>query len=116
MPTRNISLTRELQTLHAQLELGVDALRRGEFDEVDGADLHAYLQSWPGTRRIDPDGTTQRETRGKERRPYARGAPRCSNRGELLGLTRGAAAAARRRRCGSPVQRNAYCWFSGASA
>jgi antitoxin ParD1/3/4 len=41
----------KLQALRAQLKLGVDALRRGEFDEVDGADLHVYLKSLTGTGR-----------------------------------------------------------------
>lgn len=35
----------KLQALRAELKLGVDALRRGEFDAVEGADLHAYLES-----------------------------------------------------------------------
>ena len=35
----------KLQALRAQLKLGVDALRRGDFDEVAGADLQGYLTS-----------------------------------------------------------------------
>ena len=35
----------KLQALRAQLKLGVDALRRGDFDEVDEADLPLYLKS-----------------------------------------------------------------------
>lgn len=41
----------KLQALRAQLKLGIDALRRGDFDEVDGADLHGYLKSLTGTGR-----------------------------------------------------------------
>jgi antitoxin ParD1/3/4 len=41
----------KLQALRAQLRLGIDALRRGDFDEVDGADLHVYLKSLTGTGR-----------------------------------------------------------------
>jgi antitoxin ParD1/3/4 len=41
----------KLQALRAQLKLGIDALRRGDFDEVDGADLHVYLESLTGTGR-----------------------------------------------------------------
>lgn len=42
----------KLQALRAELKLGLDALRRGDFDEVHGADLHAYLKSLtePGRR------------------------------------------------------------------
>jgi antitoxin ParD1/3/4 len=41
----------KLQALRAQLKLGVDALRRGDFDEVDEADLHGYLTSLTGSGR-----------------------------------------------------------------
>lgn len=50
----------ELQPLRAQLELGVDALRRGDFDKVDATDLHGYLKSLTGSGREMP---------GKKRRP-----------------------------------------------
>jgi antitoxin ParD1/3/4 len=35
----------KLQALRAQLKLGIDAIRRGDFDEVAGADLQVYLKS-----------------------------------------------------------------------
>lgn len=58
----------KLPALRAQLKLGVDALRCGDFDEVDETDLHGYLES-----RMDPtthlDDATQRGMRGKKRRP-----------------------------------------------
>ena len=41
----------KLQALRAQLKLGVDALRRGDFDEVDETDLHGYLKSLTGSGR-----------------------------------------------------------------
>lgn len=41
----------KLQALRAQLKLGIDALRRGDFDEVDQADLQVYLTSLTGTAR-----------------------------------------------------------------
>jgi antitoxin ParD1/3/4 len=41
----------KLQALRAQLKLGIDALRRGDFDEVDEADLHVYLRSLTGSGR-----------------------------------------------------------------
>jgi Arc/MetJ-type ribon-helix-helix transcriptional regulator len=41
----------KLQALRAQLKLGIDALRRGDFDEVDEADLHTYLKSLTGSGR-----------------------------------------------------------------
>jgi antitoxin ParD1/3/4 len=44
----------KLQALRAQLKLGIDALRRGDFDEVDGADLHGYLKSLTGHRPSRP--------------------------------------------------------------
>jgi antitoxin ParD1/3/4 len=48
----------KLQALRAQLKLGIDALRRGDFDEVDGADLHVYLESLTKT-----GGRPSRQTR-----------------------------------------------------
>lgn len=41
----------KLQALRAQLKLGVDALRGGDFDEVDERDLHVYLKSLTGSGR-----------------------------------------------------------------
>ena len=41
----------KLQALRAQLRLGMEALRRGEVDEVDEADLHVYLKSLTGSGR-----------------------------------------------------------------
>jgi antitoxin ParD1/3/4 len=41
----------KLQALRAQLRLGTEAFRRGDFDEVDEADLHAYLKSLTGSQR-----------------------------------------------------------------
>ena len=41
----------KLQALRAQLKLGVDALRRGDFEGVDEADLHGYLESLTGAGR-----------------------------------------------------------------
>jgi hypothetical protein len=41
----------KLQALRAQRKLGVDALRRGDFDEVDEADLQGYLESLTGSGR-----------------------------------------------------------------
>ena len=65
--------------LRAQLELGVDALRRGDFDEVDPAAFHIYLEALTGRRgarrhvRIASparvDAATQRRTSGKKRQP-----------------------------------------------
>jgi hypothetical protein len=65
--------------LRAQVRLGIAALRRGDFDEVDSADLHVYLKSLTDRggayphERMDPtahlDATTQRGTPGKKRRP-----------------------------------------------
>lgn len=41
-----------LRALRAQLKLGVDALRRGDADDVDEADLDGYLASLsPAARR-----------------------------------------------------------------
>ena len=67
------------QALRAQLELGVDALRRGDFGEVDEADLHVYLKALTERRgaRLDVriastarvDAATQRGIRGKKRQP-----------------------------------------------
>ena len=42
MPTRNISI--KLEALRAQLKAGTDALDRGDFIEVDDADLERYLE------------------------------------------------------------------------
>jgi antitoxin ParD1/3/4 len=42
MPTRNISI--KLKALRAQLKAGTDALERGDFIEVDDADLERYLE------------------------------------------------------------------------
>ena len=42
MPTRNISIM--LKVLRAQLKAGTDALERGDFVEVDDADLERYLE------------------------------------------------------------------------
>lgn len=66
-------------TLRAQLELGVDPLRRGDFDEVGEADLHVYLKALAERRSARLDMTiaptarvvaaTQRGTRGKKPRP-----------------------------------------------
>lgn len=66
-------------TLRARLELGVDALRRGDFDEVGEPDLHVYLKALPGRRgarrhvrivsSVRAVATTQRGTSGKRRRP-----------------------------------------------
>ena len=42
MPTRNISI--KLKALRAQLKAGIDALERGDFIEVDDADLERYLE------------------------------------------------------------------------
>jgi hypothetical protein len=68
-----------VSALRAQLELGIAALRRGDFDDVDAADRHGYLKSLTdraGARRherMDPtahrDATTQRGTPGRKRRP-----------------------------------------------
>lgn len=41
----------KLQALRAQLKLGVDALHRGEVDEVDEAGLRGYLTSLTGPGR-----------------------------------------------------------------
>ncbi|MBI4472619.1 MAG: hypothetical protein HY646_08125 [Acidobacteria bacterium] len=52
MPTRTISLTPDqdgqedalkLKLLREQIRAGVDALQRGDFVEVDEADLETYL-------------------------------------------------------------------------
>lgn len=45
----------KLQALRAQLKLGVDALRRGDFDEVDEANLQRYLKSLTGAGRKHRD-------------------------------------------------------------
>ena len=42
MPIRNISIM--LKVLRAQLKSGTDALERGDFIEVDDADLERYLE------------------------------------------------------------------------
>ena len=42
MPTGNISIM--LKVLRAQLKAGTDALERGDFIEVDDADLERYLE------------------------------------------------------------------------
>lgn len=46
MPTYNVSLTaeQELKALRAQIKAGVDALERGDFVEVDDAELDAFLE------------------------------------------------------------------------
>jgi len=38
----------EIETLRAEIEVGIDALERGEFIEVEGADLDAYLELLTG--------------------------------------------------------------------
>lgn len=40
MPTREISLKR----LRAEVKAGIDALERGDFTEVEDADLETYLE------------------------------------------------------------------------
>ena len=42
MPTRNSSIM--LKVLRAQLKAGTDALQRGDFIEVDDADLESHLE------------------------------------------------------------------------
>ena len=42
MPTQNISI--KLNALRAQIKAGTDALGRGDFIEVDDADLERYLE------------------------------------------------------------------------
>jgi antitoxin ParD1/3/4 len=42
MPTREDAL--KLEALRLQIEAGVDALERGEFVEIDEADLEIYLE------------------------------------------------------------------------
>jgi antitoxin ParD1/3/4 len=42
MPTGNINI--KLKALRAQLKSGTDALERGDFIEVDDADLERYLE------------------------------------------------------------------------
>jgi antitoxin ParD1/3/4 len=39
MPTHNINISIKLKALRAQLKAGTDALDRGDFIEVDDADL-----------------------------------------------------------------------------
>ena len=43
----------KLKILRAQVKAGIDALDRGDFIEVDGADLDGYLEQWttPAARR-----------------------------------------------------------------
>lgn len=53
-PVRSRHCQNASDTLRAQLELGVDALRRGDFDEVDEADLHVYLKSLTRRRGAHP--------------------------------------------------------------
>jgi antitoxin ParD1/3/4 len=42
MPTRSVSI--KLEALRAQIKAGADALERGDFIEVDDADLERYLE------------------------------------------------------------------------
>ena len=45
MPTGNTNDTTELERLRLAIEAGAAALDRGDFDEVDEADLDAYLDA-----------------------------------------------------------------------
>lgn len=55
VPTRNAKLTRgrkaALRVLRAELELGTNALRRGDALVVAASDLDGYLQSLTAPRR-----------------------------------------------------------------
>jgi hypothetical protein len=44
MPTRNISLTPEQEeALRVQIQVGIDALERGDFTEIDEHDLERHV-------------------------------------------------------------------------
>ena len=58
MPKRDIkrtaAATRKLEILRSRIQAGVDALERGDFVEVDGADLENFLkQSYTRRRPTD---------------------------------------------------------------
>jgi len=44
----------KLRALRAQIKAGTDALERGEFTEVDGADLNGFLEglTTPAAKRV----------------------------------------------------------------
>jgi hypothetical protein len=50
MPTRNVGFTTEqdaddlkLTALRIQIKAGIDAIKRGDFAEIEAADLESYL-------------------------------------------------------------------------
>jgi antitoxin ParD1/3/4 len=43
MPRHNVN-SRKIRALRVEIEAGVEALERGEFTEIDDADLDRYLE------------------------------------------------------------------------